>query len=475
MSGSGTGKSGVSTGNWTIETMAAALRSGKVNATELLSDASALIGLPAAEHVFVGRSAARAQAESGASTLRHAQGHTLGLLDGVPVCWKDLFDQTGERTGAGSATRALCAVADSDATVVAHLARAGAVSLGRTNTSEFAFSGIGINPHFGTPRNPWSPEVPCIPGGSSCGSAVAVALGIAPLALGTDTSGSVRVPAALNALVGYKPSLARISRQGVFALSPSLDSVGPITRTARDAVIADRALRGVETRGPIRSARAADLHLIVPAGRLCGELSAGVAKQFDASLDLLEECGARIIRRAVPALDAVFDAFEQHATLVGIEAASTLRAVVEDDAEQQMDHRVRQRLLTQWNASAHTLHSLLQLRQQLMIDVAADLGNALLVMPTTPETAPELQPLLDDDAAFFAMNARQLRNTMIGSYLDMPALALPNGFDERGMPTSLMLSGCSGQDERVLSAGVTVDDWLSGGRLRPLAVAADEA
>src|SRR5215216_5741711 len=192
--------------------------------------------------VFTSLTEERALREARASAARLRERAPLGPLDGVPVAWKDLIDVAGAVTTAGSALRRGAAPATADAPIVARLAAAGMICVGKTYLTELAYSGLGLNPHFGTPPNPCAPAR--IPGGSSSGSAVAVAAGVVPCAIGTDTSGSIRVPAAFCGIVGFKPTAARIDRAGVVALAPTLDSVGPLATSVADLVALDAALRG---------------------------------------------------------------------------------------------------------------------------------------------------------------------------------------------------------------------------------------
>ena len=199
----------------------------------------------------------RALREAEASRKRYGEGRLAGPLDGVPIAWKDLVDMAGERTTAGSALYANSAPKPSDSPIVSRLAAAGMVALGKTNLSEFAFSAIGLNPHFGTPRNPRDPSTPRIAGGSSSGSAVAVAAGLAPCAIGSDTGGSIRAPASFCGIVGFKTSEGRIDKSGVFPLSRTLDTIGPLARTVEDCAPTGRSCRAcarAERRRACRSA-----------------------------------------------------------------------------------------------------------------------------------------------------------------------------------------------------------------------------
>src|ERR1700721_320694 len=186
----------------------------------------------------------RALEEAEASRKRHRAGSAASPLDGVPIAWKDLVDMAGERTTAGSALYAESPPKERDAPIVENLDAAGMVALGKTNLSEFAFSALGLNPHFGTPRNPRDPGTPRIAGGSSWGAGAAVAGALAPCAIGSDTGGSIRAPASFCGIVGFKTSEGRIDKQGVFPLSRTLDTIGPMAHTVEDCVLIDMALRG---------------------------------------------------------------------------------------------------------------------------------------------------------------------------------------------------------------------------------------
>ena len=205
----------------------------------------------------------RALEEAAASRKRHREGRAAGPLDGVPIAWKDLVDMAGERTTAGSALYAESPPKEKDAPIVANLAAAGMVALGKTNLSEFAFSALGLNPHFGTPRNPRDPATPRIAGGSSSGAAVAVAGGLAPCAIGSDTGGSIRAPASFCGIVGFKTSEGRIDKQGVFPLSRTLDTIGPMAHTVEDCVLIDMALRG-QSSTPVRPIDLGGVEFVVP-------------------------------------------------------------------------------------------------------------------------------------------------------------------------------------------------------------------
>ena len=246
----------------TAAALGADLRTGRLDAVELTERTLAAINSHGDKAIFIEVFAARARREAAAAAARLKAGRPLSPLDGVPAAWKDLFDVEGKVTTAGSVVLKSDPSAARDAPLLAAAAAAGIVTIGTTNMTEFAFSGIGLNPHYGTPRNPHDPKVARSPGGSSAGSAVAVAAGLAPVAIGTDTSGSVRVPASFNGVTGYKSSTGRYPMEGVFPLSRTLDSLGPLAHTVEDCVLTDAVLRRAllpEVRGrPVADLRRAD-------------------------------------------------------------------------------------------------------------------------------------------------------------------------------------------------------------------------
>lgn len=417
---------------------------------------------PGMDAVFITLLEARALDEARASQARWRENRPLGPLDGVPLAWKDLFDMAGTVTTCASDTRRQAVPAAADAPAVRALAAAGMVSVGKTNLSEFAFSGLGINLHFGTPPNPHDAAVPRIPGGSSSGSAVAVARQVVPCAMGTDTSGSIRVPAALNGLVGWKPSSARYDQRGVFPLAPSLDSIGPLVQTVADACLIDDALLG---RAPVLRASTdrPAARLVIPSGIVMSELEPGVATAFEDMAERLARRGFIIERRAVPVLDLTHHLFATFGTLVGIEAADVHRELLDDPAAlARVDARIVQRLRLGQAIPARNRQALRDNRPLLVAAMAEALGpDEALLLPTVPMTAPPMAALAADPAWFAQCNARVLRNTMIGSYLDMPTLALPCGTDGSGLPAGMSLAMATGRDEALLALGLAVERELA--------------
>jgi len=261
----------------------------------------------------------RALKEADASRKRLREGRPAGPLDGVPMAWKDLVDMAGERTTAGSALFAESEPKPVDAPIVANLSAAGMVALGKTNLSEFAFSALGLNPHFGTPRNPRDAATPRIAGGSSSGAAVAVAAGLAPCAIGSDTGGSIRAPASFCGIVGFKTSEGRIDKRGVFPLSRTLDTIGPMARTVEDCVLIDMALRGAPTT-PVRALDLKRVEIVVPDKTGIDDADAAVTANLEAVMKTLASEGAKIVSRSVPSLGAMRSLVAQYGSLVAIEA-----------------------------------------------------------------------------------------------------------------------------------------------------------
>jgi aspartyl-tRNA(Asn)/glutamyl-tRNA(Gln) amidotransferase subunit A len=408
---------------------------------------------------FITVTEARAYREAEASRARWQAGQPLSALDGVPVAWKDLFDMAGTVTTAGAEAYRLRAAASKDAALVNALARAGLVSLGKTNLSELAYSGLGLNPHFGTPVNPAYGNRRA-PGGSSSGSAIAVAAGIVPLAMGTDTAGSLRIPAALNGLVGYRSSRRRYAFAGVFPLARSLDALGPITRSVRDVLCLDQLLGGDAVARPVPLA---GLRLrLDPPLMADTRLQPAVRLNLLAAVDRLARAGAVIEERPVTAFAAALKLIDTQGWLGSAEAFALHQPLLDSPAAEQLDPRVRKRLETARAFPASTQVALYHAADDLRRQMADELDGALLITPTVAHVAPLLAPLENDDDLFAATNLATLRLTMPGSLLDMPGIALPSGLDHEGLATSLLLSAPSGQDPCLLRAALAMEALVRG-------------
>ena len=405
----------------------------------------------------------RAKREAAASAKRQREGRPAGLLDGVAVAWKDLFDLSGLVTSAGS--RVLDeGVAACDAEVVSRLAGAGAVTVGRVNMTEMAFSGIGLNPHFGTPVNPWSRDEPRIPGGSSSGSAVAVAAGLVPVGIGSDTGGSVRIPAAFNGIVGYKTSGGRWPMGGVFPLAPSLDTLGVFCRSVVDAVVVDAAARALAA-PDLRRGTLDGLRLLVPTNLVFDGLDAAVQENFDAAIARLQRGGAAIERVSLPAFDEILALSTRHGALVNIEAYALHKHRLDDSVTGRMDRRVVKRLLIGASITPADEDAIRTARGRLVAQTRAAMeGHCLVAFPTVPHTAPAIAALDADDELFGAVNAKTLRNTLLGNFLDWCGVSIPNGFDAAGLPTGFLLSGAPGRDDHLLATALAAEGLIRGDR-----------
>ena len=412
--------------------------------------------------IYIETTRPRAMAEAQAARLRYKSGLPASPLDGVPVAWKDLFDLKGRVTTAGSAITRTDPPATADAAIIATAHRAGMITTGTLNMTEFAFSGIGLNPHYGTPRNIHAPAGQTrSPGGSSSASGVVVAAGIVPLAMGTDTGGSVRIPASFNGVVGYKTSSGRYPMAGVYPLSVSLDTLGPLAHTVADCALFDAVLRGYDA-PQATPADPAGLSFVIPDQVLCDALQPEVAANFDATVTRLTQAGARVSRIDLPELDELTGLIARHGALAGAEAMAFHRDRVRSPDAARMDARVLRRILLGDAMSAVDLLILQQARARLMASTAARIGHSIILCPTTPTTAMETAPLDADQEVFFHHNGLTLRNTSLGNFLDWCGVSIPNGTDSDGMPTACLMSAPTGHDTALLAAALGCEAIIRG-------------
>ncbi|MGU9822509.1 amidase [Pseudomonas sp. LF090] len=436
--------------------MAEAFASGRSDPVQILEQA--LLHASMAPTVFISLTAKRARREAEAAAARWRAGQPLSVFDGVPLAWKDLFDVAGSITTAGAAYRREAPAALLDAPSVGLLCRAGMVSLGKTNLSELAYSGLGLNPHFGTPYNPNGSDQPRIPGGSSSGSAVAVAGGIVPIAMGTDTAGSIRIPAALNGVVGYRSSSRRYSRDGVFPLAHTLDSLGPLTRSVRDALVIDDLLNGRAQTHVARSLKGQ--RFVLEQGAL-EDIEPAVRNNLLRAVDLIKAAGALIEVRPSATFQATLNLIKQDGWLGSFEAFALHEALLDSRDADLLDPRVRRRLEAARSLPASQLLHLIDARRRLQYQLVDELDGAVLITPTVAHVAPPLAPLEADDELFVKTNLATLRLTMPGSLLDMPGVSLPSGRDALGLPTGLLLSAPSGEDARLLRVALSVESVMT--------------
>ncbi|HEV2558236.1 MAG TPA: amidase [Microvirga sp.] len=407
------------------------------------------------ERVFLKLYEEQARDAAAAAEARRRAGLSLGPLDGAAVSIKDLFDVAGETTTAGSLVLRDEPPAPADAPVVRRLRQAGAVIVGKTNMVEFAFSGLGLNPHYGTPGNARDPAR--IPGGSSSGAGVSVAEGTSAISIGSDTGGSVRIPAALNGIVGFKPSARRVPLEGAFPLSYSLDSVGPLAASVQACADADAVMAG-EAPAPLEAFPVAGLRIAVPRGRLFEDTEPAVAAAFEAALSRLSAGGARVVERPVEdLLQGMADATAR-ASIASVEAAAIHAPWLERKAAL-YDPRVRDRIALSGAVPAPAY--ILMMRRRAALIRAMDVAMApfdAVALPSVAVTAPQIAPLLVDDALYTRMNLRVLRNTMVANQFDLTSLSLP--LPVAGLPVGLMLMARNGEDRRLLAIGAGIEALL---------------
>jgi len=409
---------------------------------------------------YVRRFEGQPEATAAAADLQHRAGIPLPPLAGLAVSIKDLFDVAGFPTTAGSLVRRDEPPAAADAPVVARLRRAGAALTGHTHMTEFAFSGVGLNPHLGTPANPATAALdatPRIPGGSTSGGGVSVASGAAFAALGSDTGGSIRIPAALQGLVGFKNTSRLTPTAGTVPLSPTLDTACALTRSVRDAVLLHEVL--ADRTVALRHRPVASLRLAVPSTTMLDGLEPTVAAAFERALATLRQAGARIDDIALDEL-AELRSMNALGGFPAAEAWAWHRDLLARD-EARYDPRVVSRIRRGATISASDHLKLIDARRDWIARVERRLRpyDALL-SPTVPVVAPSIASLATDDA-FFAMNALLLRNPSVINFLDGCALSLPcHAAGE--LPMGLMVWGPALADDTVLDTSLAIERALAG-------------
>jgi aspartyl-tRNA(Asn)/glutamyl-tRNA(Gln) amidotransferase subunit A len=438
----------------TLMTLAADLESGRTNGRKLVDECLAKIadksgeGARAFVHVDV---EAAIEAAKAMDRLREVKAAPSPFA-GIPVSIKDLFDIKGQVTRAGSRALDDSPPAEADAPVVSRLRRAGFILIGRTNMTEFAYSGIGINPHYGTPKSVWERNVGHVPGGSSSGAAVSVADGMAHGALGSDTGGSCRIPAAYNGIVGFKPTQQRIPRDGGVPLSFTLDSFGPLARSVEccavlDAILADEPVRPLNPR-PIKGMR-----LAVATTVALDELAPQVSKIFERTLDTLSRKGASVERIEVPEfLDVAL--MNSKGGFAAAESYAWHRYLIENHGDV-YDPRVSSRIARGEAITAADYIDILNARKSMIARANVRLAPYdAVVMPTCAITPPRIADLADDKA-FTKANLLSLRNCTLINMMDGCAISLPCHRHGEA-PVGFMLAAAGGSDRRIfeLAAGI---------------------
>ena len=446
----------------TLRSLAQALATGRARSVDLVERALDAIDAPHGEgartFLFVDREGAMRAAED--ADHRRRAGAAPSPFCGIPISVKDLFDVRGQTTRAGSRLLQDAPPAAADATVVERLRNAGFVLIGRTNMTEFAYSGLGLNPHHGTPLNPWQREAGRIPGGSSSGAAVSVADGMAAAAIGTDTGGSCRIPAAMCGIVGYKPTASTVPRDGVLPLSRTLDSVGPLARSVDCCAVLHRIMAGGDGAAalPRETPALGGVTLGVLTRDVMNDVEAPVARAFEQAMRRLARSGAVLVDVAPPALDrlpdinakggiAAAEAFAWHRKHLGAHASL-------------YDPRVRTRLEQGAAQSSADYIDRLTARSEVIAAVAeATRGCDALIYPTVPMLAPRLADLEDDDE-YARVNRLALRNPSLANFLDACAVSLPI-HNPGDAPVGLNMLGRHGEDDALLALAGSAERVLA--------------
>ena len=443
-----------------LKSIAAELEAGTTTSRALTEAALARIEDPDGEgsRTFIRVFREGALAAADASDSLRAGGVVPSPLAGIPVSIKDLCDVAGLTTHAGSVVQRNAPPAARDATVVARLRAAGAVIMGTTNMTEFAVGGLGINPHYGNCRNPYDRETGRIPGGSSSGAAISVTDGMAGAGLGTDTAGSVRIPAAFCGLAGYKPTIGRVPTDGVFPLSTTLDSVGPLAPTLACCAVVDAVYAGADPTPP-EPIPLAGLRFGVPDTLVTDNLEAPVAAAFEQSVEKLSKAGVRIEKAALPGLAELADVGRVRFPSMA-EGYAIHRERLETMGDQ-MDPRIAERLAAGNQMSGADYYDVLRYREDLMARTAnVTAGFDAIVMPTIAVTAPPIEQFLGSPEAERDPFIIVIRNTAIANLLDRCALTIPCHAAGEA-PVGFMLMGEKMNDIRLIGIGLSVEQLLS--------------
>src|SRR6516165_11040798 len=444
----------------TISELSQLLARRKITSRQLVEQAIAAIKHPQGEgsRTFLSVHEGEALAAADQVDEQRRNGANLHALAGIPISIKDLFDEGGFTTLGGSRVLVGAPAATRNSTIVERLRKVGAVIVGRTNLVEFAYSGLGLNPHYGTPKNTFDRATGRIPGGSSSGAAISVTDGMAAGAIGSDTGGSIRIPAALNGLVGFKPSARRVPLDGVVPLSFTLDSAGPIAKTVADCALLNRVLAAEEDSVPA-PAQLSGLRFAVPKTVFQSDLSPAVAEAFRAALTRLSAAGATVVELPMGEF-AQAAAVNPRGALTSAEAYSWHRQWMKDGADK-YDPRVIVRIRPGETMTAANYIEIMKLREQFIRTInAAASGYDAMLMPTTPETAPTIAEAGKDDETYTRLNLRMLRNPAIVNLFDGCALSIPCHVPGTA-PVGMMIAGTQNTDRKILEVGLAVEQVVS--------------
>ena len=392
-----------------------------------------------------------------ASDLLRSAGQARSPLEGLPISVKDLFDVQGDVTTAGSVALDDQPAATKTASIVSRLINAGGILLGRTNMTEFAFSGLGINPHYGSPSSPWDRKTGRISGGSSSGAGVAVADQMSVVSLGTDTGGSVRIPSAFCGITGFKPTARRLPSDGMVPLSHSLDSSGPLSVSVDCCAVTDAILAN-EPIVPLMPTLPSQLTLGVPNQVILEDADEHVLAAFERALTRIQQAGAKIVSLDIPEFEQV-GYINRQGGLTAAEAWAWHRPHVER-AQDRYDPRVISRILRGRDMTAADYIDVLQARQAWIQAVERKLQwvDALL-MPTCPIIAPPIAALEASDDVYYPTNLVILRNSSLINFLDGCALSIPC-HQPGEAPVGLTIAGAAMDDRHILNTGKAIEQIL---------------
>jgi aspartyl-tRNA(Asn)/glutamyl-tRNA(Gln) amidotransferase subunit A len=448
----------------TLSALAADLAAGKTTSEKLTRECLEKIAEPSGEgqRAFIKVYAGSAIACARASDLQRAHGVLASPLAGIPISIKDLFDVAGDVTRAGSIILRDAPAATHDAPAIARLRAAGAVIVGRTNMTEFAYGAHGMNHHYGTPLNPYDRATHRIPGGSTSGGAVSVTDGMAAATIGSDTGGSVRIPSALCGITGFKPTQARVPLVGAFPLSTTRDSIGPLGNSVACCVWLDAIMAGEEVAVPV-SFSLKGLRFGVPTTRLLDDLTPQVASAFERVLLTLSAHGALIEEFAFPEIEQEVSGSAK-ANFSAVEAYALHRERLAQHPDK-FDPRVYKRLLLGANMNAADYYDLILLREKLIASANETTARFdALLTPTSPIIAPSIAEMNSNDEVFFRNNTLLLRNCAPFNVLDRPCWSLP--IHRAGdAPVGLMVVGERMQDRRLHQVALGIESALNALRI----------
>ncbi len=435
------------------------LEKKQITSVELTEKALDCIADPLGEgaKTFIKVYKEQALAAAKASDELRQAGLKRSNLEGIPISIKDLFDYQGDITKGGSIVFNDNPPAQKTAPLIQNLINAGAIIIGRTNMTEFAFSGLGVNPHYGTPTTPWNRKQQHIAGGSSSGAAVSVSDGMSIAAIGSDTGGSIRIPATFCQLTGFKPSASRISNKGCMPLSENLDSFGPIANSVECCNIVDSILSHTPERS-LKKVKASNIKLIMPTNYVWSDVDPKIEKHFKELVKYLRTVGVSIDEQEIPSFNEL-----PHITRLGGFTCAEAWAYHKDTIKESYhlyDPRVVSRIMRGQHQSAADYIELIQARQSWIEKVSSEIYSYdAIIMPTIPILPPTIRELEDEDT-YFKKNALILRNPTLINYLDGCAFSLPY-HNSDNLPIGIMLATTHGKDDDLFNIAYSLEKYIT--------------